>query len=545
MSSDLEEMKGRAGLMEFYEEFDDRLRLLENPATAQITYAASPNMLPNSHPEWSTMAYTTASVTPSTVGDTNYDCYNWRYATAATTNLSGSSSSVLASGHSGYAGLNADAPIWDRVNGNFKLGSSTTNYDVCAPLPTNFVHPGQRFYIYFEASLAAADTDINDVEFYCGFWDDTAGQEKWIEGSAFTPTLSLWGSEGARTLEYKILAETDTGYQILSDAVSTAVAPASLSTANHVRLNFSGAPGFIRFVIYRKDGANYYRVGEIRNSIDVQFFDMIESGDTIVPVDGYPAITTSTPKAYAVTSGFEPGETGTFAIHTMTVQVPLQYDKSVTGNNQQYFRFGLTGLVASGSEREVIIRRIAVSEGSGTWSRSPRDMQALSSPSTSAASSPGPPGGGGTTTTPPGGGGGGPLCLTLDTEIDTPNGSRELQDIKARKHSVIWQGRALPVIATREGDVQFVWEIELEDGKSVRCSDTHRFIRGDGKPRSPRFLKIGDELCTREGKSKIIRLEQILGQTTVKMITIPYPHLFLSNGIVSHNAKDRTGEIPL
>lgn len=518
---------------------DQRLQILEAPTGALITYGSSPNMLPNSHPEWSTLAYGTGGTTPATAGDTNREAYNWRYQTAATTDLSTSSSPLLASGHSGFAGLNADAPIWDRVNGTFNIGCDTTQYDVCAPLPTDFVAPGQRFYVYFEAALSASDTDTNSAQFYCGFWDDTAGQEKWIEGSAFTPTIGVFGSTGARTLEYKILAETDTGSQMLSAAVTVTTAPATLTSANHVRLFFDGAPGFIRYVIYRKDGANYYRVGEIRNSIDLQFFDILESGDTVVPVSGYPSISTTAPQAYSVTAGLAPADVGSFAAHTMTIQVPTTYNRSNTGNLQQYFRFGLNALVASGDARQVVIRKLMVSEGNGGWSRSPLDLQAASGPSTAATSAPAPPGGGGIPTQPPTGGGGGPLCLTLDTLVLTPDGYRPISEIG--KGDWVMCGTAFQVTGTFEGDVQSIWEIECDNGSVVRCSDSHKWIRDvkDKTGRAASLLKVGDTLLSEDFQpATIIRKYRIIQQTRVKSIKLSAPNLFIAAGLVSHNTKE-------
>jgi hypothetical protein len=519
------------------EETEKRLEVLEAPVFEVTDFGSSPNYIPNSHPEWSTLAYGTAGTTPGTAGDTNHEAYNWKYQTAATTDLSTSAAPLLGSGHSGYGALNADAPVWDRTNANFLLGSSTTNYDVCCPLPTDFVFPGNRYFIYFEASLAAADTDINDTQFYCGFWDDTAGQEKWIEGSDFTPTASVYGVAGARTLEYKVHALTDSGNEMLSTAITVTTAPATLTANNHVRLNFSGQPGFIQYIIYRKDGSNYYRVGDIRNSIDLQFFDIQETGSSVVPVSGYPTVTGNRPQAYAETTSFEPGASGVFVPHTMSIQVPVAYNRSLTGNLQQYFRFGLSSLVAAaGSRREVVIRRISVSEGYGGWTRSPRDMQAASGPSGAATSSPVP---GNPTTTPPGGGTGGPVCLVPETIVRTLKGDKELGDVTT-KDLMVCGATALPVKRIKRGIVQFVWEIELECGRKVRCSDSHRWIRSlaDRNGRSTHLLKMGDSLLTDEFKeSRIVRKEMIVGQQEVIRLHIPSPHLFIANGIVSHNEK--------
>lgn len=541
MELNLLEQRLHQQIIDLQDIMDTRVTALENPASGTLSFSSSPNMIPNSCPEWSTLAYGTAGTTPATAGDTNHEAYNWKYQTAAATDLS-ASAALIGSGHSGYGALNADAGAWDRTNGYFLLGSSTTNYDICCPLPTDFIFPGLRFHVYFEASVTQSDTNINDTEFYCGFWDNTAGQRKWIEGS-FTPTASVFGVAGARTLNYKIHARTDSGTEMLSSELTVTTAPATLTSSNHVRLNFSGSPGFIEYTIYRKDGSNYYRVGQVRNSIDLQFFDMVESGSTVVPVTGYPSVTDTTPKAYAKTLDLDPGDVGAFNVHTLTIDVPTSYNRSNTGNLQQYFRFGLSGLVGSGSEREVAIRHIAVSQGYGLWSRSPQDLSAASGPST-AATSGATGGGGGVVITPPGGGSGGPTCLALDTDIETSDGVTKIAFIE--KGDFLKVGDVeVPVLGTRTGTVQFMWEFELECGRVLRCSDTHRWITGpkDRRGKAAGILEAGESLLTVDGLSKIVRKTKLLGQWTVKQISLPAPHLFIANGVYSHNRKREDQDI--
>jgi hypothetical protein len=545
MELSLVEQRLRREILDITDRLDERVQTLELPVFETSDYGSSPNYLPNSHPEWSLMAFTTAGTTPATAGDANHEAYasgagaarTWKYQTAATTDLSTVGAALIGSGHSGFGALNADAPIWDRTNATFLLGSSGTNYDVACLLPTDFVFPGQVYYVYFEASLAAADTDINDTQFYCGFWDDTVGQEKWIEGSDFTPTISVYGATGARTLSYKIHALTDSGTEMLSTEVTVANAPATLTAENHVRLNFSGQPGFIQYIIYREDGANYYRVGDIRNSIDLQFFDIQETGSSVVPVSGYPVVTGARPKAYSQTSTFDPGPTGSFVAHTMSIQVPIAYNRSNTGNLQQWFRFGLTGLVGGvGSRREVVIRKISVSQGYGGWTRSPLDLAALSGPSGAATSA---PTGGTPTTLPPDGGTGGPVCLVPETIVKTLKGDKPMGEIK-KGDMLICGATALQVKRIKRGSVQFVWEIELESGQIVRCSDSHKWVRSltDRNGRPTHLLKIGDSLLTEDFiESKIVRKEMIVGQQEVIQVFLPPPHLFIANGIVSHNTK--------
>lgn len=524
---------------------EQRLQNLEAPTTTPRQYTASPNYLVNSHPEWSTLAFTTAGTSPSTVSDANRNAYNWYQATAATTNLAGTTG-LLASGHSGFAGLNADAPVWDAVNGTILIGGSTTLYDTFCPLLSGFIAPAHRYYVYFEAQLASADIAVPDnQQFYCGFWDNTAGQRKWIEGGTFTPTASVYGETGSRTLEYKILAETDSGEQVLSATVTVANAPATLTEANHVRLNFVGAAGFIYYGIYRKDGTNYRLVQEIRNSIDLQFYDMQESAGATVA--GFPSVTTTNPRAYAKTIDFS-ASYGSWTPHTLTIQVPLTYDRSVTANGSQYFRMGLTELMASGDERGIQIRRVCVSEGYGGWTRSPQDLSAKSDPTVSAASG---AVGGNPIVTPPFSGGGGVSCVVPETLVevvktDIDNAGNRIERVFRKPIRDIEIGDmvsvgaiSLPVQKKKVGVVQFVYEIETENGHIIRCSDSHKFItsRFDKQGKASRHLHVGDYVLTAFTQSRIVRKDEILGEQEVISLTLPKPNLFITNGFVSHNLK--------
>lgn len=525
---------------------DTRVLNLERPTVDALTYTASPNYIPNSHPEWSKLAYTTAATTPSTAGDTNRECYNWYRQTAATTTLAATAAnalkrSVLGAQHTLWAaneGANSDIPIWDGVNGTIQLGSSATNYDISCLLPTDFVLTGQRFYIYFELALASTSIAIpSNLQVYAGFWDNT--NTDWIKGSAFTPTASVQGVAGARTIEYKIHAKTDTGDEMLSNAVTVTTANATLTPNNRVRLAFSGAPGFIYYGIYRKVGSNYYRVGEIRNSIDLQFYDQVESGATVVSVAGYPSVSGNAPKAYTL-SGLVTSLSATgYLANTLSVQVPTTYNRGSTNAGAQWFRFGINQLVAGGSERGFLIRRISVSEGYGGWVRSNRDMTAASPPTATATSSP-TPGNPPVDPPPPGSGGN---CVTLDTLVPTLNGDKPIGEIDYGE-LVDNAAYVSPVKNIIQGEVAEVAVIKTANGCALKCSLPHRIITSnqDVRGTAASQLKIGDKVLTclngQYAQSEIIGHEIERGSFTVRTLKVPAPHLYITNGIVSHNSKD-------
>lgn len=605
---------------------DTRIQTLEAPTTTPVVYTASPNYMPNSHPEWSTMAYETALVTPTTAGDTNRECYNWyRHRFVEVTDVTATSGSATinsasnpftvarltgtisfmlfagaASGgtltgtltrvndgqatmsvnaganvtagvlyfgdsltasatfalkreyigaqHSLWAaneGANIDIPIWQGVQGNMLLGSETTNYTIDAPLPTDFVYPGQTYYVYLETALATGSTNKGaSQQLAIGFWDRTSGQDKWIEGDAFTPTAEVFGSPGSRTVSYKVLAKTDSDTQILSTEVTVTTAPSSMSTANHVRLFFTGAPGFIYYGIYRKVSSTYRLVREIRNSIDLQFFDVDENAGS--PQPSFPTLSTSPPKALAVTREFEPLSSTSFLAHTATIKVPPTYNRGNTSSEQQWLRLHLTDLVPSGNTRGIVLRRLMISEGYGAWARSPRDMLAVSSPTSSAANA---PGGGNPTGNPHGGGSGGPACVVLDTKVEIISPINhtiervEIREIEQQKHWT-WCGIALPVTAARTGTAQEVIAFETKNGLTLHCTVDHRLIRSafDRMGKAAQFIQEGEDVLTcidgHFEQSVIIKAERILGNVEVKTVTLPAPHLFICNGFVCHNRKN-------
>lgn len=540
------ERQYRSEMDEFRREVEQRLRPLETPAKVATNLIASPNYILNSHPEWSKAAWQNTGVEatvvpPAALGDDNRTAYNWYYQTVANSGQDLSTSSTLiADEHSAYSST-AETPVWDRVNGRFLIGHTSTAYDVAAPLSRDFVFPGQRYYVYFETILLDETTSLEGAEFYCGFWDNTSGQRKWIEGSDFTPTASIYGAGGTRTLTYKILAATDGNEEILSVAVTVANAPNTLTATNHVRLSFAGAPGFISFKIYRFDGTTYRQVGEVRNSIDLQFYDMDDNAGTLET--GFPVVSGNRPIAREATVGLTAVTSG-YTVHTMVIQVPTTYNRSNTTNNQQWLRWGLSGPISA--KRGLAIRRMMVSEGFGPWVRAQGDLTLpLSSPTTGATSS---PVSGRTIGTNPKNG---PYCVTLDTLIDTiinVNGidivtSTAIKDIEVGT-LVACGALALPVQKITDGTVQEVIVIKTATGRTLSCSTSHRVLKSrlDKAGTAAAALHVGDNILIANDEQltqdTIVEIIRVLGEAKVRTLSLPEPHLFVTNGIVSHNLKE-------
>lgn len=534
------ERQWRSEIAELRLDIEQRLTALETPPSATANLAASPNYLLNSHPEWSKAAWENASILATTVTDDNRTAYNWLYQTVANSgqNLT-SSSPLIANGHSSFSST-GETPVWDQINGQIAIGHTSTNYDIATPLSRDFVFPGQRYYVYFETILTDIDADLSDVELYCGFWDNTASELKWIEGSDFTPVATIFGAGGTRTLTYKVLASTDGGDQILSTDIVVNNAPNTLSDVNHVRITFNGAPGFISFKVYRFDGLKYRLVGDVNNSIDLQFFDLQEEIGSLET--GFPSITTQRPRALKTTAGLT-ANADSYTAHTLIIQVPTTYDRGLTGNNKQYFRWGITG--ALNKKRGLGIRRIMVSEGFGPWVRAQGDLTIpLSSPSTTSAFSPGPGVVIGDSPVD------GPYCVTLDTLVDVIQSINGFDVILRKPIKDITPGMklvcgsdVLPVKSIKDGVVQQTYTIITENDLSVTCSASHRLLRSrfDKSGTAVNVLKVGDYILTsNDGRFEQAMITDIVinvGETQVRTVSLPAPHLFITNGIVSHNTK--------
>lgn len=535
------ERKIEGALQSFRQEVEARLNVLEQPENPPITVTSSPNYLPNSHPEWSHKAYLQTGVLYGDTDDDNRRAYNWEYRLNTDFQTTVSPAQYLVSdGHSTFASLPPSAPIWQKADGSILLGSANEEddkYDAVAKLPTDFVFPGQRFYVSFEARLDGIlgwDVVLGDAEFVLGFWDGY--QEKWISGDPFTITAETFGIPGSRTFKYKILASTDTGYQILSTEAVVTNVPDTLDGNNHVRLYFAGAPGFVRFEIFRYDqGANTYRkVADLRNSIDLQYFDVQEVSGVVA--DGYPAVTTTTPEAVVTSS--EMTLTERYTPYTFIIQIPSTYNRTLTPNGNQWFRIGLTKHIANA--RGISVRRFMISEGYGAWTRAALDMGAKSSPVLTIEFDEGPGLIVGPITN-------GPTCVDLDTLVNVwQNGGVEqipMRDVEVGTQVVCgWQ--ALPVKSTKEGVVQQVIEFVTEGDKRLVCSESHRLITSltDRRGTPAAKLSTGDYVLVDWDGTP--RLERIIARTVhfgsfvVKSITLPSPHLYVTNGFISHNTKD-------
>jgi hypothetical protein len=502
------------------------------------------NLIDNSDFDWSKDRFLN---NPALGGDIDFECFNWfRHPTTDTQLIEDAAHALKYTGHSLYAaneGADGDIPRWERPNGWPEIGAvGATQWDIACPLPENFVRPGRgRFYVQMQASRRTATALPAGVQVYAGFWDNTAGQRKWIEGGTFTLTAARVGAAGATSRQFKIIGTSDYGSQIESNVVTVADSVASLSTSNYVRLGMSGAPGFIQFDIYELVGVAVSRIGQIFNSIDVSYnhYDIAPK----VNVGGsFPTVTLTRARAYAETDEFDIAD-GVWTVHDLSIPIPPTYDVSLT-TDKQWFRIGLKA--ATTDARQVLLDRIGVSLGFGDWAPSSR-RPANTLPSTSMTGSnqgPAPPGG-----TPPGDGEGGPRCWVIEgCEIPVLHGKEEaissFEDLRITTRIVSDGLRPNTLIGKKQHTVDETYLIATANGLQWRFTETHRLRRNidndQGTPVSK--LKVGDSLITRRNglieETTITESELIQERVEVGSVRLGPGHWLWVNGFASHNAKN-------
>lgn len=509
------------------------------------SFAEIGNLLPNSFPEWSKDAYTNLGVDPSTVSDDNREAFGWFRAQQSTTPMSDTTAQALkADGHSEFLEENSDdnIPRWILPEGHIEYGGRDAFWDLNYKLPTDFVYPGMVFYVQFEAMLRTANLP-SDVQAFAAFYDNTAGQDKIIEGGTFAITGSYEGAAGANTVEYQVKAFTDSGEEAISNILSFPNVPSVFTQNNRIVLNFRGAPGYFKFEIYKHDtgAGKYYFQFEIDNSIDGTYFDV--GNAPIREAASFPGVATP-PRAYAKTRTFQPGASN-FVRHSLTIQVPTTYDSSLTASGSQWFKFGFTNLCAD--YRQVLVRKFGVSLGDGGWSRAAYDnQQGIHSIRTATASS-SPSGDSGGGTDPPSPIGSGGHCVLMDSIVLTDKGEMTLKELRARCRTEDIFCRSAGVIGGRVIEIRKAYASRVlrikTAGSEVVCTLDHPFILNerDIYGTTASSLKAGDDLQLFDGtvkKEKILEIEALYGDFEVGVPSLQGSHICVLNKFISHNKSE-------
>lgn len=133
-------------------------------------------------------------------------------------------------------------------------------------------------------------------------------------------------------------------------------------------------------------------------------------------------------------------------------------------------------------------------------------------------------------------------CVVADTEIQTPNGLKKIQDFKIGDEVITKQG--IQKVShtwtpnTLENGNPICYEIEFDDGYKVTCSENHKFIVNNEWVEA-KDLNVNDE-C--ETTTSLIKIKSIkcIGTKPVYDLTIDNQdydsqNYVLENGVISHN----------
>lgn len=297
--------------------------------------------------------------------------------------------------------------LWNNAGGTILWGNDDCLFTF---LDKNYGRLGVGNNI-FVVCIVKLNSDIgveslpDDYQLQISLYDNTAGQEKIIEGEPFDITATLVLGTGLVDRRYILRVDTPNDY-FYSDVASPAVVtntpnPAS-GSPGQVSVEWQQFPAATAYQLYRSDSirglANYYPVTPpiytgVTNAQDL--------GD-LSPLSGPYAITQRNMRATAVIKQIGtkilPGWNSVFA----HIQLPSTYDMSLTDANSQGLRFEIldgAGAPATIPQFGILFDRIGAAYNNGGWAVSSQDAAA---PGDFEGNSPDPNG-----TNPTGGGGGG------------------------------------------------------------------------------------------------------------------------------------------
>lgn len=534
----------------------DRLDNLEEsiPTPIPVTNdAAIDNLIDDSDYNYSDDAFRNAGITPGAAGDANNRAYNWfRIQRATALLVEDDAHSLKGAAHSLFGGETNDTPRWSKTDGWAELGTAPAgvDWDICCPLPNNFITPSMRFYVQMLARLRTGTALPGEVRFFWSFYDNTntAPRPDLIRGGTFALNGAVYGPVAATTRTYKLIVSTDYGTQVESTVKVVNNAPAVLTPANGVALNWERYRGFTNVEIYVTVAGASFLVGIIGNG-DNSFNDV---GQTLGPVAAVPSVAGNTPVALALTRPGDFTPTQDWDGWDFTISVPQTYNFGNT-TGKQWLRGGVMGAMGEGHQLE--IDRIGVSTGPGKWSISANDRNAKSLPSsTQTGSTQGPPTGGGGQ----GDGEGGPKCSTLETpiqvcdrdgknECDTP-----LRDVVEGDYLVPRTGRPNRVKAVKPGWSEIIITIETANGSRRRCSPSDLWIVEGGPPTGTAARRLCEGMLVetrRNGSvqtSKIVRYSVSIEGEEVRILELENDeptntnddHVYFAGDAAAHNAKN-------
>lgn len=526
-------------------------------STTQEVRAGGVSFAPNSDVSFSTMAATVPGTLPGDSGDTNYEAFRYYWIETGDPVVLDAEHALKSEDHSLYAGneaINTGIPIWDRVNGRVCMGAvGAQQYDLIIQMTRKAVGPGELWYLVWRMLALSNDLVPSAFEVGGGLWQKSGRYEGYAKGDPFDLQYVIEGAAGGVSVNYRALAETDSGFSILSNILNVPNSPAVLSSNNYNKVFYGAGPGFLKYIIYKEyPPATFARVHEVRNSTDLQFNDI---GDPGIAEVGWPVEPIDRPLAYAQTSDSIVGAFGgAFVQNRFAVLVPGTYDSDDTENDGQYIR--VTFLSPTAVDRQIALDKFFWGTTFNAWAPDPDIVFSDKLPPTiaipSVSPSAGNPGPGGVFDPPDPGSGGGPCIVTKVGRRQTP--VMVWQRIPRRLKSV-YHRIMVPYTETKdfgeliEGDLAHPYAvkkkrigtaaewymIKTKNGISYPCNARHRLVL-QVEPRKyiqAQQVKVGTKLAGKTIKGRTFLTPVVSIKLTPKPVEVG-----------SYVLSDPSGDVP-
>lgn len=448
---------------------------------------------------------------------------------------------------------------WDKTSGVIKFGKRGT---LAQPLPKNLAFPAGTLYCRLQVKKSGGGISIDPAwRLRAAIWDNTAGQQKIIEGAVFDLTVNAAvPAPGAFTRKYILRVDTNMDFfysDVLTPSqVTNQVTVDIIDNVNYVTISWPVFPEAVSYKLYRHDSqSNEWReIAVIRNGA-TSFRDV---GGRVGLALFTPPGANILPRAQALFVNFGQYVTTDYKDVIFNIFIPSTYAYNLT-TNKQWIRIDMVDenlVPVNLPDIALLIDKVGVGYTNGRFCYSARDLAANATIQATTPPPVPPPGGeegggGGTPPEPGGGGSGGRGCVTPDTKIlviVNPETAewKKAKDVKEGDYLVNLNGEGSKVSRVIKGITNRLYVITTDKNKQLHCSPSHRLMEcaGDEEGKLVCEIKVGDWLWVLDEKARkaaeevvAIEILDMGGMTDVLTFQLEGHRTYISNGILSHNLK--------
>lgn len=289
----------------------------------------------------------------------------------------GTLTAATASNGTGAARIyGAGDTFWNAQKGLIESGGDDC---VVSPLDKRDIKPGVVYFgqllVNYNADEGGAVLD-DDIGISMAAWDNTAGQEKIIEGQAFALTAELLSGSGLVSRKYILKVETETGDYYYSDTVTPATVintpDPEAAIPGVIAIDWPSLAGTRAYHVLRADSVaptDFYQVDVVTNGATSARDRGGRTGTPITP-------TARNPKAQSIFKNLGALlKSGRWVNIRFRWRTPSKYDLNAT-TGKQFIRIELVdadGNPVAVDPRTVLYDKGAVSYTLGDWTASPSD----------------------------------------------------------------------------------------------------------------------------------------------------------------------------